>query len=259
MSSEYFKKVQPTYIEAWPKELCSKSIAQVDVPLTLEEAENLGSHIAEFGEAFKRTGDLTIINNRVNLAVASFPEGSMVRLGSRSPKDSWLALRCESMRISFAQIITRETAPLRFILDCSERMYEDLTLAIQNNYCPHIFVRQWIDIPRWSELRCFMRNRKLVGISQYYYHDPLPELIDDEIREGMDWAVRKFFDDFVKVCHLDDVVFDVYVKLRKRGCHREWEVRLIEINPFFEMTDPCLFDWRDDGKDFDGSFRFMPF
>ena len=33
------------------------------------------------------------------------------------------------------------------------------------------------------------------------------------------------------------------------------EVELIEINPFFEMTDPCLFDWRG-GGDFDRTFRY---
>jgi len=34
---------------------------------------------------------------------------------------------------------------------------------------------------------------------------------------------------------------------------RVWEVKLLEVNPFFEMTDPCMFAWKDG---FDGSFRF---
>ena len=91
-----------------------------------------------------------------------FPRGAFVRLGSRSPKDSWKGHR-EGFRV------LPGTDPLRFILDASERMHEDVMLALQHDYTPTIFVRQWVTIPRWSEFRCFMQGRKLVGISQYDY------------------------------------------------------------------------------------------
>ena len=146
--------------------------------------------------------------------------------------------------------------PLRFMLDCSERIYEDLLLAIHENYPPHIWVRQWAEIPRWSEFRCFMRERKLVGISQYNYIDGevFPEIGRDA--GTIRWAIgEQFFPMFRKASHLNDVVFDVWVRVSTmRDNTRDWSVKLLEINPFFSLTDPCLFKWS--GDDFDGSFRF---
>ena len=257
MSKEYLDKVSPTYIENWPAALCSLSIAQVDIPLTLDEATTLGSHISEFGEAFTRKGELTPITNRVIQAVKKFPNGAFIRLGSRSPKDAWTAEENQRVTIPEGPIV-RSNHPLRFMLETSERMYEDLTLAIENKYAPHIFVRQWVDIKKDAEFRCFMKGRKLVGISQYNYPDgPVADLQDDVFREAIRWAIEKFFETFRKVCHLDDAVFDVYYRIIKNGCYWAWELRLIEINPFFEMTDPCLFDWRNGGESFDGSFKYV--
>jgi hypothetical protein len=132
-------------------------------------------------------------------------------------------------------------------------MSDDLHLAIANDYAPHIFVREWIDIPKWAEFRCFMRGRKLAGISQYFYRDgAMPAILDDP---GMiPWGIGQFFPEFRDGCHLDDVVFDVY--LRRYG-HRggNVEVKLLEINPYCEYTDPCLFDWRRPEM-FDGRFLY---
>jgi len=61
--------------------------------------------------------------------------------------------------------------------------------------------------------------------------------------------------DFLEAIHLDDVVFDVFVKSRTVGNETVHETKLVEINPFSETTDPALFDWRG-GGDFDGSVRF---
>lgn len=259
--SEYFEQVSPTYIENWPRELCSMSIAQIDIPLTIQEADNLGSHIAEYGETFNRTGDLTIITNRVIQAVRKFPNGAFVRLGSRSPKDAWLALKQGSMKVETPEgPVILDNHPLRFMLDCSERVSDDLHLAIANNYAPHIFVRQWIDIEKWQEFRCFMVGRLLKGISQYFYMDGrMLEIVENE--GGIRWAIEEFFVEFRKAffsTDLWDVVFDVIV-FRKQVEHRSyiWEVKLLEINPFGPMTDPCLFRWVSGNGDFDGSFRYV--
>ncbi len=253
--STYLEQVKPTYIEQWPNVLCSLSIAQVDVPLTVEEAKAVGSNIMEFGEEFGPRQSITAIESRVNEAVGKFPNGAFIRLGSRSPKDAWH--REDLMRVVPVDQITLKNSPLRFMLACSERMYEDLSLAIQNDYQPHIFVRQWMQIEKWQEFRCFMRDRKLVGISQYYYMDGRFKEICDEA-ECIQWAITSWFESqFRDACHLNDVVFDVIVSMRGQGTVREWGVRLLEINPHFEMTDPCMFNWKNNGADFDGSFRYV--
>lgn len=246
----YWETVVPTYIENWPPGLCSMSIPQVDVPLTLAEALRLGTNMIDYGEAFCQDGivaNITDIRERVAEAVARMPSGAFVRLGSRSPKDSWLGYK-EGFRVRVA------TDPLRFLLDASERIYEDLTLALQNEYPPHIFVRQWLTIAPWQEFRCFMRARKLVGISQYNYLEAevFPEIVADA--EAIRWAIEQAFSRFRGACHLADVVFDVIVERKTmRDNTRIWEVKLLEINPFFELTDPCLFSWKDG---FNGEFRF---
>ena len=289
----YWELSKPTFIENWQRSLYGLSIAQLDVPLTVEDARRLGSNIIEFGETFlltedeqklrrewiiseqKRIGTLmrssptekvvpeaknpepefarlkpaniSDIRQRVSDAVDQFPGGVFVRLGSRSPKDSYLGYK-EGFCVKHG------TDPLRFMLDSSERMYEDLTLAIQNNYTPHIFVRQWQNIKPWQEFRCFMRRRLLVGISQYNYLDKesFPEITRDP--GYVEWVIRQWFPQFQNASHLDDVVFDVTIKRwTTRDNTTISEVKLLEINPLGPMTDPCLFGWN---EEFDGSFRF---
>ena len=252
MTATYFDIVTPTYIENWPPAVCSLSIAQIDVPLTLDDAKRLGANIIEYADGFKlppgMNCDISDIRERVSAAVAKMPAGAFVRLGSRSPKDSWAGNR-DGFKINSG------SDPLRFMLDASERICEDLTLAIQHNYAPHIFVRQWMTIPRWAEFRCFMRQRKLIGISQYNYLDGevFPEITADP--DLFPWLIEQFFPSFRTASHLDDVVFDVFAKRwTRRDNHSEWEVKLLEINPFFELTDPCLFAWHTGS--FDGGFRY---
>jgi hypothetical protein len=254
----YWDIVLPTYIENWPAAMHSLSMASIDIPLTVDDAKRLGCHIVEFGECFLeffqattdawQIPDISDIRTRVGDAVASLPNGGFVRLGSRSPKDSW-----KGHRHGFKTAAGDD--PLQFMLDCSERIYEDLTLAIQHDYAPHIFVRQWMTIPPWSEFRCFMEDRKLVGISQYNYlrGEFFPEIV--QYGGSIEWAIREmFFPEFRRVSHLDSVVFDVWVKRwTARDNTSVWEVKLVEINPYFNLTDPCLFAW---GKAFDGGFRY---
>lgn len=252
--TEYFAKVQPTYLEAWPQALHSMSFASVGMKLSLAEAEALGASIAEYGETFPppHYRDLSGIVARLAARIDGvFPKGFVVRLGSRSPKDSWEWARSP-------KVATAEGA-LGMLTSCSERISDDLHLAICNQYEPWIWCRAWIEIPKWAEFRCFMQNRRLVGISLYNYRDRgMPEL--SEHASSIEWAIRDcFFPQFASACHLDDVVFDVFVMIKQRVTptgmtERAVEVKLIEINPFTPMTDPCWFDWNREG-DFDGGFR----
>ncbi len=171
-----------------------------------------------------------------------------MRLGSRSPKDSWYG-----SEHGFKVLNSHEA--LSILMGDSERVFDDLCLAINENYIPHIWIRQWVDMSKWSEFRCFMKARKLVGISQYFYRDgAFEEIISDA--DTIKWAIEQFFPEFASLSHLEDVVFDVYLKRRRYGDATAWECKLIEINPYFELTDPCLFNWNNpDG--FDGSFKYL--
>ncbi|WP_146210255.1 hypothetical protein [Vitiosangium sp. GDMCC 1.1324] len=184
---------------------------------------------------------------RLDEALRCFPGGAFVRLGSRSGKDSAYA-RKNGLRVETAE------AAVRLLIEGSERVAFDLRLALRHGYMPHLVVRPWLDIPAWAEFRCFMKQRRLMGISQYdcKQSGPRPEIARNA--DAIHSAIRSFFPRFSAASHLEDAVFDVFVDGLERG--GGLAVRLIELNPFLAQTDPCLFDWmRPDG--FDGSFRFL--
>lgn len=248
----YLDQVRPTYIENWPSELQRLSIAQVHIPLTLDEARALGSNIMEFGELFApEPQDITSIIRKVWAAAGKFPQGAFVRLGSRSPKDSWGWLR------SPGPILGTDPFPLRYLLDCSERISDDLALALKHNYAPSLFVRQWLNIEPWSEFRCFVKQGRLVGVSQYLYREHFPQI---QLHHSLlDWGICQFWHSYrrwIAGTQLVDSIFDVVARVRQKDNERSIEVTLLEINPFGEFTDPCLFSWLQ-GGDMNHTFRWV--
>jgi hypothetical protein len=245
VSRDYFEVVRPTYIENWNAALYALSIPHTDIPLGLDEARSLARANPRFARV--RAGDgacvsIERVRDRIAEALECYPGGAFVRLGSRSGKDSAVALT-RGLRV-----VDAETA-LRMLTDGSRRTAFDLRLALRHDYAPHVFVREWVQIPPWAEFRCFMRGRRLVGISQYDCKNlgHSPEIAENaaEIRT----AIEALFEDFRAASHLDDVVFDVFVE-RDSGA---FSATLLELNPFGPETDACLFDWDDA---FDGSFRW---
>jgi len=233
---KYVDFVKPTYIENWPIELYNMSIAQVDIPVPDDIVDCILSE--------KIPARLI---PEIQKALDVFPMGAFIRLGSRSPKDSW-TVHDKGMKTLSAKDAVES-------LGSSMRVFDDLFLAKNAGYKPHLFVRKWIDIPKWAEFRCFMHKRQLRGISQYYCIEGeyFPEIENN--KESIQWAITKFFkNSFKEASHMDSVVFDVFINVKKHGNESEWEVKLLEINPFFADTFPGLFKW-EDGGDFDGSFR----
>lgn len=246
MNSEYFELVKPTYIENWPRELTRLSIAQTSISLSIEEMDKFSKTL--FGSEDEYDAEfIETLADQIQKAIDKFPKGVFIRLGSRSPKDSWVGYS-EGFKV------TTSKKALSLFVD-SERILDDLSLAKHHNYNSHIFIREWIDIPEWTEFRCFMKGRKIVGLSQYQYLNNAYFNEIDFNKDLIEWGIKeKFFPVFKTASHLDDVIFDVFINIKERNNERSIEVKLLEINPFFEMTDPCLFSW-EDGGDFDGSFR----
>ncbi|MCL6477840.1 MAG: cell division cycle 123 family protein [Peptococcaceae bacterium] len=169
-----------------------------------------------------------------------------MRLGSRSPKDSY-----ETYKKKYCYHTGEEA--VKALCD-SERVSDDLYLARANGYTPHIAVREWVPIEPWQEFRCFVRNRKLAGISQYNY---LHREVFPEIRENagrIEWALRKKTE-LIAPLLPDNVVVDYIYRMRQSGNMVVNEAVLLEINPWMPYTDPCLFDWsKDRFEEFE--FRF---
>jgi hypothetical protein len=254
----YWEMAMPTFMENWPSELHSLSIPSVGRRLMMSEARTLGSYILELGEAFEKVPEnreeiRARLIDALDKQVKIFPQGVFVRLGSRSPKDALYWGVCDTKGApENGRLVTGEQV-FGILTACSERIYDDLQMQIAMEYPPSIWLRQGLELPEWSEFRCFMQDRKLIGISQYYYRTPYKEIAEDA--GGIKWAIECFFNSlFQSRCHLDSMVFDVFVKRRgTQSCL--YEVKLLEINPFFPLTDPCLFDWNKP-DDFKGQLRF---
>lgn len=245
--TKYFDLVRPTYIENWPDGLRRLSMTSTDITLSIEDAIHLGYSILEwfvlFADLYQKLTPPNIdhLRQQVRSAVERYPDGAFVRLGSRSPKDSW-----QGHRTGF-RVRDTDSDPLRFFLDCSERTAEDLLLAITNNYTPHIWVRQFLPIPEWAEFRCFVKQRRLIGVSQYQDRKVYHEI--EKYSDLIKWGLLPYFTRYViPELHLDDVIVDVYAKIQElcvpgRAVERAIEFVLLEINPYMEMTAPCLYDW----------------
>jgi hypothetical protein len=226
--------------------------------LSLEEARVFGSWIYELGEgfdeittdaAFEATFKATLIRMLDLAFEGSFPDGAFVRLGSRSPKDSlYWGMDPED---SESGIVRNADQAIRRLISCSERVYDDLQMHLAMDTPPCIYLRKWIDIPEALEFRCFMKDRKLIGISQYYHHGVYPEVTDNLSKFKQ--IIEAFFaEKFLPAIHLDSVVFDVFMTGNNV---RDYQTHLLEINPFYELCDPCLFDWSKP-EDFQGQLRY---
>lgn len=114
-----------------------------------------------------------------------------------------------------------------------------------------IIASPWIDIPAWTEFRVFIRNRQIVGVSQYHTSGEYPQIIVNKQRILS--AISDLSRPLLANLHLDDVVADICVREYAAGV---WTAALIELNPMMVLTDPCLFSWANGGA-FDGSFRYI--
>lgn len=251
MTPDYFARVSPTYIENWAAGLYDLSIPHVGIPVEPPEASALLArnehHARPYDE--RSAPSLDGLAGRIDAAMRSQPGGSFVRLGSRSAKDSRFA-RARGLRV------TNERDALLMLTTGSRRVSFDLRLALRFAYEPRLFVREWVAIPAWAEFRCFMRGRRLVGVSQYDVADEQRYAEIAERRAELERALRIFAGEFASRSHLADVVFDVFVTPGAGSAEAAAaRVRLLELNPFLPRTNSCLFDWRRD--DFDGSFRYL--
>jgi len=99
----------------------------------------------------------------------------------------------------------------------------------------HLVLRKAFEMNPSVEFRCFVRNRKLIGITQrdlnhFDFLFDLQERLQSKIQEFFDVRLRDTFPD-------DNFVFDVYVPT---PYERVW---LVDVNPWAPRTDPLLFSW----------------
>ena len=227
--------LEKTYLENWPEELRRLSFATALTPLSEPEREALiADWYALNGEG--NGGDPSVLDSlasRVQGLIDQFPHGAFVKLGSRSPKDSWAA-QTENFRV-----VSADTA-IAWLTE-SERITDDLQVR---DYRPYLAVREWKSIPPPEEWRVFVKSRRIAGVSQYNYFESYPLLpsIVPVVRSAIDW----FWPQLREALPLDDLIVDLWIHGRRQANATVWEAKVIEINPWGFWTDPCLMSWKDD-------------
>lgn len=250
--STLFRLAVRTYIENWNPALYRESVATRLLPMPNEWVNTLlDCNTINLESGYIPTDENNRILKEITAAIVvqlkQFPNGAFVRLGSRSPKDAFIAqsgMKCTEGKLA-----------VQMLLD-SERISDDLSMAKYNIYTPHIAIRDWIDIQPWQEFRCFYKDGNLLGVSQYdYFKGYMPE-IEENVSSVM-MALKIKTERIAK--HLPyngTVVVDYVYRCKNSGDEVLNEIILLEINPWTILTDPCLFDWNND-KFTKLEFRFV--
>ena len=242
-------------IENWSQGLRELSFKTVGIRLEMDEVDAILANLGEFGdEESDKEGRNKVLNVARALGSqmykAKISEG-FLKLGSRSDKDNYPMWRRNTPRIheheAQLEIFTRLTGT-------SERFYEDLSAARANGYRPWLFIREFAEIPKWQEFRCFVHDGELRQISQYFYREYFPEiaehvsyipdLVADYLEKKLKPAAR-VKDLQGNEIELKDYVFDIAIEVnRLYELNNDYDITLIELNPpLYEAfgVDPCLF------------------
>jgi hypothetical protein len=164
--------------------------------------------------------------------------------GKVVPKLNWSAPKDATWISATNSMDCRTANDIYLLLKSSDFVTHDLEQAfdgcdddedIEIPY--HLALRKHVLMHVSLEFRCFVRQRRLVGISQrdLNHYD---FLFQDNMQRRLSLTIQKLFDDKLRDTFPDEnFVFDVYVPPPH---DRAW---LIDINPWAIRTDPLLFSW----------------
>ncbi len=95
-----------------------------------------------------------------------------------------------------------------------------------------LVVRPFIPFEAWQEWRVFVKDNKIVGISQYYYLSTFEKLTPIYVKQ-----VQKSITDFIDTIVIPNMAIPNYIAdVVVDGT----DVKLLETNPW-GLSDPCLF------------------
>uniref|UniRef100_A0A8C6PKI5 Translation initiation factor eIF2 assembly protein n=1 Tax=Nothobranchius furzeri TaxID=105023 RepID=A0A8C6PKI5_NOTFU len=139
--------------------------------------------------------------------------------------------RYESTRINSVFLETCATQTCYFLcrfLQCSDQDSPDPVISYE------LVLRKWSELIPGGEFRCFVKENKLIAISQRDYTQYYQHILTQE--QNISHAIQDFFSQHIQYHFLDeDCELQIY-----SPSGRVW---LIDLNPFGEVTDSLLFRW----------------
>ena len=265
---DYYRLLRETYFEDYYdliKDFTFKSDIRI---LSLEEIRTVLQANKEFTETGSSdTVDLTSVKNKIDESIAAIREvtGSeckvFVRFSSRSPKDAIYLLEAFPTLIQeklqelnstdiYAKLHAFYMASTEILAISSgseavdlfrksSRIVGDLEHCLEVSEPMNLIVREFVQFPVKNELRGFVYQGSLTALTQYnrtcYFPDQLETKVEVEEKvhtfmEGFIDAMRSLLESFVV-----DIVVDI-----------AGQVWVVEVNPFGELADSCLFSWTKD-------------
>lgn len=257
-----FESGQSCNIERWYPKLKEISIPAYGFELTMAQMKAMREEIWSPGENSEERWKTHLIYVQTSIEKLfdehrDLKKGAFVRLGSRSPKDSFYPFSRQlrekkegNAKAVRTYKVRTEGEAMSMLLD-SERVFDDLARSDHFHTTQWVFLRPWIDIK--YEFRTFIVKGELKGISQYVGHDMQNEwqpfdkkMTIEMVRDIFHW-VRDFCNakliPLLPGPHVSLIADFVMMK-------KTYDIMLLEINPYWSFsmgTDPCLFDWKADG------------
>ncbi|KAJ7601078.1 D123-domain-containing protein [Mycena floridula] len=166
------------------------------------------------------------------------------KLNFSSPKDaSWVLAAGSPLKCT-------SPADVYLLLKSSDFVNHDLSIDTVFDGCEpeesevqydlQLVLRKWYEIDRSRELRCFVRQHRLLGISQRdtNYYDFLN---DSETKTSILTAVMEFWENKIreKWDANEDYVFDILLTRDLSRAH------VVDFNPYSPRTDPLLFTYEE--------------
>ena len=170
-----------------------------------------------------------LIQSQIQDAIHQLDGIVFPKLNWSSPKDaSWITLD--------STLKCRDASDIFLLLKSSDFIQHDLSMAQLHSIPLVLCLREWFDLNPSMEFRCFIKNQKIIGISQRdigQFYDFLESMTSD-----VSYRIQEFYNTIVNPKWQMDCVMDVYLTKSKR-------VLLMDLNPFQEFTDSLLFQWNE--------------
>ncbi|SCV99820.1 LAFE_0B03224g1_1 [Lachancea fermentati] len=166
--------------------------------------------------------------------------------GAVTPKLNWSSPKDATWILPNNTLKCNEPNDIYLLLNSSNYITHDLDSAFDEcedkhegeKYVePELILRSWFNINPALEFRVFVKNKKVVGVSQrdlnyYDYLEPLKDTFKDLIDEFIEDVAVPTFPDHSFVC-------DLYIP---RPFEKVW---VVDFNPFARKTDSLLFSWNE--------------
>ena len=172
------------------------------------------------------------IQEKIKSTIAELGGKVLPKLNWSAPKDATWMSSTNDMDCTTPNQIYLLLKSSDFITHDLEQAFDGCTGTAEVPY--HLVLRKSFNMNPSLEFRCFVRDKKLVAISQreMNYFDFLFEL-----RSDFSLKIEEFFEETLHDFPDSNFTFDVYIPPPH---NRVW---LIDINPWAPRTDPLLFSW----------------